>query len=194
MLFRSQYGSIPKQQRYLSASSITVARWREKLGAGVRPRVGIVWSGAAGHANDRNRSLALKDLLPHLPDGAEYFSLQDNVRSTDDEALRNSGLQDFRGDLVDFEETAGLVDLMDLVISVDTSVAHLAGALGKPTWVLLPYLPDWRWQLDGERSPWYPSMTLLRQGGDRQWKAVYDALQARLKHWISNAKNGARPS
>jgi hypothetical protein len=131
-----------------------------------------VWSGNAQHKNDANRSIALQQLIPHLPPNCDYFCLQKDVHDDELALLLASNIRYFGNDLADFSDTAALCDLMDTVVSVDTSVAHLAGAMGKPTRVLLPYLPDWRWMLDRADSPWYASVTLCRQGPDCQWGPV----------------------
>ncbi|MDH3240292.1 MAG: hypothetical protein OEO83_06470 [Alphaproteobacteria bacterium] len=92
---------------------------------------------------------------------------------------------------MDFDETAALIDHMDLVISVDTSIAHLAGAMGKPVWVLLPFVPDWRWLLDRGDSPWYPSARLFRQDEAGEWGAVMERVKSALKTWLdAKASNG----
>jgi ADP-heptose:LPS heptosyltransferase len=106
--------------------------------------------------------------------------LQKELRSADQEALQASSVRFFGAEIQDFSDTAALCDLVDLVISVDTSVAHLAGALGKPTWVLLPYAPDWRWMLDRDDSPWYPSVKLYRQDRDRSWTPVLERVASGL--------------
>ena len=118
--------------------------------------------------------MGLDALLPHLPPRFEYICLQKELRSADQEALQASSVRFVGAEIQDFSDTAALCDLVDLVISVDTSVAHLAGALGKPTWILLPYAPDWRWMLDRDDSPWYPSVKLYRQDRDRSWTPVLE--------------------
>ena len=117
-------------------------------------------------------------MLKHLPPNFEYVSLQKEVRQGDKDALTNSAVKHYGNELIDFTDTAALCDFMDIVISVDTSVAHLAGALGKTTWVLLPYAPDWRWLLDREDSPWYPSIKIYRQPSHGDW----DSVMKRIRH------------
>ena len=107
-----------------------------------------------------------------MPAGFAYVCLQKEIREVDQETLNQSSIQYFGDELRDFADTAALCELMDVAISVDTSVAHLSGALGKPTWVLLPHVPDWRWLLDREDSPWYDSVKLYRQDADRSWSSV----------------------
>jgi tetratricopeptide (TPR) repeat protein len=152
--------------------------------------VGLVWSGSTEHKNDHNRSLPLAELLHHLSDTFEYVSLQKEVRQSDQAALAASKLLHFGNELKDFTDTAALCECVDVVVSVDTSVAHLAGAMGKPTCVLLPYVPDWRWLLDREDSPWYASVKLYRQEEDRQWSAVLARVVADLpQHIQAEPKN-----
>jgi tetratricopeptide (TPR) repeat protein len=181
LAFKTDATSIPASQSYLRSDSAMMAEWEQRLGAKTKPRVGLVWSGNADHVNDHNRSIALSALLAALPDTLEYVSLQKEVRASDKEALESNGhIRHFGDALKDFGDTAALCEWMDLVISVDTSVAHLSGALGRPTWVLIPYVPDWRWLLDRDDSPWYPSVKLYRQCDDRDWANVLDAVKADL--------------
>jgi ADP-heptose:LPS heptosyltransferase len=117
-------------------------------------------------------------LMPHRVD---IVSLQNEVRPDDEKALAaNKQIIHFGSELEDFSDTAALVSLMDLVISVDTSVVHLAGALGKPLWVLLPFAPDWRWLLEREDSPWYPTARLFRQPAIGDWDSVIDRVGKEL--------------
>ena len=179
LAFKTTLADIPSAAGYLAAPSAKVGVWRERLGAPERPRIGLVWSGNANHKNDRNRSIALATLLAHLPRGADYVSLQKDV-SADDAALMaaNPQVRHFGEHLGDFADTAALASLMDLVISVDTSVAHLAGALGRPVWILLPVNPDWRWLLDREGTPWYDAATLYRQKAPGDWQGVLERVKA----------------
>ena len=170
--FNTGLDSIPNRTPYLFSSQAKREIWTSRLGDKKMPRVGLVWSGNPMHENDINRSLRLSELIKFLPDGFEYISLQKEVRDTDFEMLVNSSIRHFGESLSDYSDTAALCDLMDLVLSVDTSVAHLAGALGKPVWVLLPRKSEFRWLLDRDDSPWYPSAKLFRQGVDRRWDAV----------------------
>jgi len=139
-----------------------------------------VWNGSAKHKNDHNRSLTLDTLVQHLPDCFEYVCLQNEIRDTDKETLKKSSIKYFGAEINNFTDTAALCEAMDLVISVDTSVAHLSGALGKPTWVILPYAPDWRWLLDRNDSPWYETIKLHRQCEDRRWKPILEDVAENL--------------
>jgi hypothetical protein len=139
-----------------------------------------VWSGSRTHRNDRNRSIAFKTMSRLLDVDATFVSLQKDVREDDKADLATSNVVDWTADFVDFTDTAALVTCLDLVISVDTSVAHLAAALGCPTWVLLPWTPDYRWLLDRDDSPWYPSVRLFRQSETRDYASVLDRVRNEL--------------
>jgi ADP-heptose:LPS heptosyltransferase len=135
---------------------------------------------------NRERSLALRAFLPFLslPD-IDFFSLQ---MGPPGEEMKNAGLSERIRDLApflsDFAETAAALSSMDLLISVDTAVAHLAGTLGKPVWTFIPFAPDWRWLLSREDSPWYPSMRLFRQQAQGDWEAVIDEVARALQIWV----------
>ena len=176
LAFKTDLNSIPNPTDYLKNIAEKVEVWSKRVGEKSNPRIGLVWSGSTGHKNDHNRSLTLTDVIKHLPPNFEYVSLQKEVREADKDVLSNSAIKHYGDQLVDFADTAALCDLMDIVISVDTSVAHLAGALGKTTWILLPYVPDWRWLLDRDDSPWYASAKLYRQGEDRQYAPVLERI------------------
>ena len=173
LAFKTTLESIPSPGPYLKADALKVKQWSERLGLKSRPRIGLVWSGNAQHKNDHNRSISLELLLSQLPDRFDWVSLQREVRDADRQALElHPSIRHFGTELADFTDTAALCELMDLVISVDTSVAHLSGALGRPTWVLLPNVPDWRWLLDRDDSPWYACIKLYRQREPSEWSPV----------------------
>ncbi|MCA3270694.1 MAG: tetratricopeptide repeat protein [Roseomonas sp.] len=171
LAFGTRLETIPALENgYLTAPPEDVARWDQRLPAG--RRIGLVWSGSQMHANDANRSLALAKMAPLFQPGDVWVSLQKEVRDADRTALEASDILDVSAELGDFADTAALISSLDLVISVDTSVAHLAGALGKPTWVMVPFAPDFRWLLDREDTPWYPKMRLFRQSRAGDWDGV----------------------
>lgn len=178
--FRTRLDSIPAPVPYLAASADPAARWRARLGPGVK--VGIVWAGNPAQSNDNRRSIALAAFAPLLRhDHVRFFSLQKDPPRADLEQLaRFSQLTDLSPHLSDFGETAGVIAALDLVISVDTSVAHLAGALGARVWTLLPFAADWRWLLEREDSPWYPTMRLFRQRTRGDWAEVFARVDAAL--------------
>ncbi len=159
-----------------------MAAWGERLGPRRRPRIGISWSGNARHTADLQRSIALEDFAAMLPPGADYVSLQKDERPEDVAFLLSTHLaiRRFAGALHDFSDTAALCAQMDLIISVDTSVAHLAGTLGKPVWILVAASADWRWLLERRDSPWYPTALLCRQPVAGDWKSVLTTVRAYL--------------
>ena len=185
LAFRTRLGTIPSPSPYLHASQHSAASWSARLGPRHRPRIGLVWSGRPTHRNDHNRSLRLGSLTPLLDFDATFVSLQQEVRSNDVPALNSlSNLVHFGDELNNFSDTAALLSNLDLVISVDTSVAHLAGALAKPVWLLLPFIPDWRWLLDRDDSPWYPTARLFRQDHTRTWESVIMRVHGALNGFV----------
>jgi ADP-heptose:LPS heptosyltransferase len=130
--------------------------------------------------------MALRDLLPLLNIDARFVSLQKDLRAGDAEILKRCNVLQFGQQLGDFSDTAALISQLDLVISVDTSVAHLAGALGKPVWILLTHTPDWRWLLDRDDSPWYPTARLFRQSKTREWNSVITRVRDALLEFIGS--------
>jgi ADP-heptose:LPS heptosyltransferase len=143
-----------------------------------------MWNGNPDNLSDRYRSFPLADWLEHLPPGFEYYSLQRFVRAEDREALLSSTVRDVSAQQTDFDDAAALCCCMDVVVSVCTSMAHLSGALGRPTWVLLSQLPDWRWLLDRDDSPWYPTARLYRQRARGDWSSVFAHVAADLVRTI----------
>jgi tetratricopeptide (TPR) repeat protein len=175
--------TLPRRASYLRADPARVAAWRRRLDeTGASLRVGVVWSGNPDHRNDANRSIPLSLFREIDGPGCRFVSLQPQVRAADRPALDGwDGLLRWGEELRDFADTAALVSALDLVVSVDTSVAHLAGALGRPVWVLVPHYPDWRWLLEREDSPWYPSARLLRQDAPREWGPVLERVRQGLR-------------
>lgn len=191
LAFRTRLETIPSRGRYLRADADNVARWRVRLGKKTRPFIGLVWSGSATHRSDRNRSVQLAELLRYLPPGPQYVSLQKEVRANDSDALRsNPAILDVADQLNDFGDTAALCDCLDLVISVDTGVAHLSAALGKTTWIMLPFAPDWRWLLNRSDSPWYATATLFRQARPGDWSTVFEQVAACLAATVRGMSEG----
>ena len=181
LAFQTTLSSIPSAVPYLKPSPEKERFWAEKLGPTSQMRVGLVWSGDPRHQNDKQRSMALSELMAALPPGFEYVSLQSEIRESDSQAFNdNDRLVHFGSELKDFSDTAALCAQMDVVVCVDTSVAHLSGALGKPTFLMLPYNPDWRWLLERTDSPWYPTMQLYRQAQLGSWHSVLQNLSSDL--------------
>ncbi len=177
MLFNTDATSIPAEVPYLRADPARIDAWGRRLDEALpkgRMRIGFTWSGRPTHPNDRRRSLKLPQLQPlaRLPD-VTLLPLQTRLSAADAKALSEfPNAIDLTRDLKDFGETAALLSHLDLVLSIDTSVAHLAGALGRPVWVMLPRPADWRWLTERGDSPWYPSMRLYRQPRPGAWEAV----------------------
>ncbi len=167
-IFKTRTDSIPAAPRYLYADAPKVDRWNDELGPKIRPRIGLVWAGSTVHKNN-NRTVPLPDMIAVLPPGFDYIVLQKDLSAADRELVGTLPGREFAEQLGDFSDTAALCACMDLVISIDTSVAHLSGALGRPTWILLPFNPDWRWLLAREDSPWYPTAKLYRQQKINDW-------------------------
>lgn len=185
LVFNTTLETIPAEEKYLDAEHAlpgVVSRWRENILNNGRKKIGLVWSGNPVHQQDTSRSISSEQFLRLVSDEFYFACLQKDIRPVDRSFLvLEKRVVEFSADLTDFVETAGLITNMDLVITVDTSIAHLAGALGKPVWVLLPFNADWRWLLNRSDSPWYPSMTLFRQKEIGNWDQVLDEVSARLK-------------
>jgi tetratricopeptide (TPR) repeat protein len=181
-VFGTNVDSIPATVPYLGARNAVAERWRRRLAALPGLKVGLVWAGSANHINDARRSVKLERLKPlfDIP-GVTFVSLQVGPRSADLAALPSGAPLDLSAELTDFAETAGAILNLDLVIAVDTSAAHLAGALGKPAWVMLPFSPDWRWLLGRDDSPWYPTVRLYRQRALADWDGVVARVAADLR-------------
>jgi tetratricopeptide (TPR) repeat protein len=169
--------TVPAWNPYLHPDPTITARWRERLKDVRGLKIGLAWSGSAQNTNDRHRSLPLATLLEGLPHDAALFSLHKDITEADRATMAASGrLADWSQWHGSFAETAGLVPLLDLVLTVDTSIAHLAGALGARTWIMLSVLHDWRWLADRTDSPWYPTVRLFRQEHLGDWSTVLNAV------------------
>ena len=174
--------SIPAENNYIASDLRKVSEWRLKLGEKNKKRVGLVWSSLSNFQHDARRSLLLSDFVKALPvDGYEYVCLQKELKDCDKEFFKeHQNIQFFGDQLNDFSDTAALIESVDLVVSTCTSVPHLSAAMGKETWIILPYVPDWRWLLDREDSPWYPSVKLYRQSAVNDWSSVLERVRADL--------------
>ena len=197
LAFGTRLDTIPSEVAYLPAPADSrVQAWKDRLGPHQKLRVGLVWSGNPEHANDRNRSIPLSMFSRLLDVDAIFVSLQKDPRAGDQAVLRErTEIVDLTAGLTDFVETAALISCLDLVITVDTSVAHLAAALGRPTWILLPNVPDYRWLLDRDDSPWYPTVRLFRQTETRDYETVLDRVRDELRSLIpAGSSNEGRES
>lgn len=182
--FKTNYQTIPVDISYLAAKKELSENWKKVIDKSKKVKVGIVWAGNANHSRDKHRSINLSEYESLLSMGeVDFFSLQKfskgDVRglSTDDSRITKLEINSF-------DDTAAIIENLDLVISVDTSVAHLAGAMGKPVWNLIYYYPDWRWGLEGSATPWYPSMKLFRQSKPLDWQSVLTEVQFELGHFV----------
>ena len=186
-VFNTTIETIPARTPYLFSDQSKVQLWRKRLGNKHRPRVGLAWSGSEFHQNDRNRSIRLEKLLPLMGSSVEWHSLQKVYRQHDIPLLdQHPQIRRHQDELNDFADTAALIECMDLVMSVDTSVAHVAGAIGKPVWILLPCCPDFRWMLDRSDSPWYPTAKLYRQPKSEDWQSVVREVARALAEFINS--------
>ncbi|WP_196766897.1 tetratricopeptide repeat protein [Burkholderia territorii] len=157
-------------------------KWKGRLRKGKKKAIGVVWSGSLAHQNDRSRSIPFELFKEIMLDDAYYYCLQPEVRSTDLDALsRVMNIECLGRGFVDFSDTAEVIAMMDLIVTVDTSVAHLAGAMGKRVWILLAFSADWRWLLDRTDSPWYQSVRLFRQPAPGNWAAVLQEVRDQLE-------------
>ena len=184
LAFKTTQATIPAAIPYLQAGAAHLDKWRPAIEALPGKRVALAWAGQIHHANDRNRSVDLAALEPLFArDGISFVSIQRELRDNDEAALaRHANVTHLGDQLTDMADTAAIMSLVDLVIAVDTSVVHLAGAMGRPVWVMLPFGPDWRWTLTAEHSPWYPDARLFRQPAIDDWPSVVAALRDALSN------------
>jgi hypothetical protein len=181
-IFGTTLNSIPTNIPYITPDPILVDQWASRLNVDEGFRISIVWAGSPHHARDRNRSCSLADFanLAKVP-GLPFYSLQKGyVSIKPDNPPMGIKIVNLDNELHDFADTAAVIANLDLVISVDTAVAHLTGAIGKPVWTLLPFAPDWRWLLKRNDSPWYPTMRLFRQNQPDDWTEVFEQVREKL--------------
>jgi hypothetical protein len=182
LAFETRLGTIPANIPYIAASDDRVVKWKKRMPNSEVPRVGIAWAGNPTYKDDQARSIGLTRLSPLLSlSGVKFISIQKDLRPGDRDILRNSPhVTHFGDEIEDFDDTAAIVSLLDLVISSDTSIVHLAGALGKRVWILLQYSAEWRWLLGRTDSPWYPNARLFRQPKIDDWESVVREVQREL--------------
>ncbi len=174
LAFKTSLATIPATVPYVSASEDRIIKWKQRLPPAGKLRIGIAWAGNPAFNGDRTRSIGLPRLSPLLSAaGVELYSIQRDLRDGDRDILRSHPDVVQLGDTIeDFDDTAAIISLLDLVISSDTSVVHLAGAMGKPVWILLQHVADWRWLMGRDDSPWYPTARLFRQPAIDDWESV----------------------
>jgi len=186
-LFHTNRDNIPDTVPYLWAEQERVLAWRRRLGREAGPdilRVGLAWAGDPKHRYDRHRSMPARLLAPLLASpGMRFFSLQVGPAAGQVADLPAGAVVDLAHEIGPFPEMEAAIAALDLVITVDTAVAHLAGALAVPTWLALACVPDWRWQMGRDDSPWYPTLRLFRQPTPGDWPAVVQAMAANLNPW-----------
>ena len=192
-LAEAKLGAIPAEIPYLRAEPDRKAAWTARLAALVSPRhrrVGLVWAGRPTHRNDHNRSVSLKTLAPIAAlDGLSLISLQKGPpQGQVAEFFGRAPLVNLGPEIDDFRDTAAIIEALDLVVTVDTAVAHLAGALGKPVWIMTPFAPDWRWLEKRADSPWYPTVRLFRQAAPREWGPVVEAVAVALASELASLR------
>lgn len=182
LAFKTDLSTIVPIPQGLLGDPHQTSKWQAILGEQSKPRIGLVWSSVSNFKNDHLRSITLANLLTALPkEGFEYICLQKEIKDVDQETLKaNPHIRYFGDKLHSFSDTANLIGCMDLVIGTCTSVPHLSGSLGKQTWLLLPFNPDWRWLLNREDSPWYPSVKLYRQDAVGDWGGVLKRIHSAL--------------
>jgi tetratricopeptide (TPR) repeat protein/GT2 family glycosyltransferase len=192
-IFKTTLETIPSEVPYIHADPEKVEYWRNKL-SGDDFKVGIVWAGSPEHGNDRYRSCSLKFFEPLTKiEGVQLYGLQKGRAAGQMEEYTGTiNVINISQHFDDFTETAAAIQNLDLIISVDTSVLHLAGAMGKPAWALLPYAPEWRWMLERQDSPWYPTMRLFRQKQWGQWKPVFESIGRELRILADQHKSGIK--
>jgi hypothetical protein len=181
LAFGTEPATIPANVPYIWPSEERLAKWRGRMPGSGRFRVGICWAGSSAHVNDHNRSIPLQVFAPLLSvPGVDFISVQRNVSAEQAAILDERGVTRLGDEFADFSDTAAVIATLDLLISVDTSVAHLAGAMRKAVVLLLPFSADWRWLLDRTDSPWYPSMMLFRQSAIGDWAGPIERLRQEL--------------
>ena len=192
LYFKTTYKTIPADISYIKAEIELTNKWRDVIGDSKKVKVGLVWAGNPHHSRDKQRSINFSEYASLLSlEDVDFFSLQ----KFSDDTLCSQQI-DFTGitklEIDTFDDTAAIIENLDLVISVDTSVAHLAGAMGKPVWNLIYYYPDWRWSLESSTTSWYPSMKLFRQPTPLNWKSVLEDVEKELKEFVQKKKTNAK--
>jgi len=187
LYFKTESQNIPVKNPYININKSKIDDWSKIIAVNGNINVGIVWAGNPKHTNDKNRSCDLQNFtelfeIPHT----KYFSLQKGKGLEQIDKIQSHFINNLDSQLTSFEETAAAIMNLDLLISVDTSVAHLAGALGKNVWIMLPFLPDWRWQLERSDSPWYPSARLFRQTDEKKWNSIIQEIKSELMTLVKN--------
>lgn len=190
--FNTSHASIPNDTSYIFPDKNLVNKWKAILGENIKVKVGLVWAGNPHHTRDRHRTIKLVEFSSLLStEGVEFFSLQKFMQDNlVDKSVEHKGITKL--EIETFADTAAIIENLDLVISVDTSVAHLAGAMGKPVWNLIYHYPDWRWGLESSTTPWYPAMKLFRQSIPMEWKSVLNKVKQELELFVQQKNNAKK--
>jgi hypothetical protein len=181
-VFGTRVETIPAAVPYLKADEAARSKWQTRVPNDGRQKIGLAWAGRPKHVNDRRRSIPAEALAPLADVPNVWFCKLQKGEIARPEEQPPLEMANWTGELNDFADTAGLVENLDLVITADTAVAHLAGAMGKRVWVLVPFLPDWRWMLNRTDSPWYPTMRLFRQPAPEDWAGAITQVVEALKN------------
>lgn len=191
-VFGTEIDSVPDAVPYLEIDAERLERWRRRFASDRKLKIGLVWAGSPTHVRDRYRSTSLEALAPLFDiEGASWYSLQKGPAAQAISARGSAiAIEDLQDELTDFAETAAAINALDLVVSVDTSVAHLAGALGKPLWLMLPHPAEWRWLEHRDRTPWYPTTRLFRQQRMGDWEEVVQRMKPILSEGASQFRPG----
>jgi hypothetical protein len=181
LAFGTTLENIPLAGPYLFPEEQRISFWQKYLGSKKNPRIGLAWQGNPSHPRDADRSIPLQNLVMHLSKNIDWFVLQKDVNKQDRLIIsQNPHITHFADLIGDFNETGALCSNLDAVVSVDTSIAHLAGSIGTKTFLVLPYSPDARWFDKGETTPWYQSMELIRQDHQRDWGKTLEAMMKKI--------------
>ena len=184
-----QLSDLPGRLPYLAADPARLEHWRRRLAGLPRPLVALVWAGRPTHFNDANRSMQLSDFAPLALPGVHFVAVQKGPAAEQaKQPPAGMVLTSLSDEIRDFDDTAAILSLVDLLISVDSSPVHLAGALDRPAWVMLPFVPDWRWLQGREDTPWYPRHRLFRQPRRKDWPGVLHAMAQALAQWRDSLK------
>ena len=185
MAFGTTLKTVPAEVPYLTVSRARADYWSARLGSSLKPRVAFAWRGNPNNSNDRNRSAKLVDLRQHLSPDIDWLCLHHDLDTLESETAKsiNHLMTPLDAD-TDLEDATAICALADVIVTVDTSFAHVAGALGKTSFVMLPFTPDWRWMMGRHDSPWYPTMTLFRQDGSHDWRLVMQDVATALQNYL----------
>ncbi|AWB67177.1 hypothetical protein C2869_12350 [Saccharobesus litoralis] len=186
-LFNANLSNIPQHTPYLTPIASKVEFWQQQLSNIEGKKVGLVWGGNPSHARDKERSLSLAQFAPlFTQQNVQFISLQMGEPLKQISQFQHGEILDYSSHLNDFSDTAALISQLDLVISIDTSVAHMAGALNIPTWLLVNYVPDWRWLMTSRSTIWYPSVRLFREQQLQNWQPTLNQLNVEFSHWLQD--------